>query len=57
MKRTLTLGLLPFEFSQITGKPLNEVHNMIRDNKLMVIDTKFGREVLVTYTWFENEQE
>lgn len=55
MKRTLILKLSPFEFSQTTGKPLDEVHRMIRDGKLEVINTIYGREVLVTFTWFEND--
>lgn len=55
MKKTIVLGLSPFEFSQTSGKPLDEVHRMIRDGKLEAIDSNYGRNILVTFTWFEND--
>lgn len=53
MKKTIVLGLSPFEFSQTSGKPLDEVHRMIRNGELEVINTIYGRNVVVTYSWYE----
>lgn len=56
MRQTKVLYLSPFEFSQTSGIPLNEVHRMIRDNELEIIDTIYGRNVVVTYSWYETKK-
>ncbi|WP_270813873.1 hypothetical protein [Hungatella effluvii] len=53
MRQTKVLYLTPFEFSQTSGKPLDEVHRMIRDGELEVINTIYGRNVVVIYSWYE----
>lgn len=53
MRQTKVLYLTPFEFSQTSGIPLNEVHRMIHDDELEVINTIYGRNVVVIYSWYE----